>query len=43
VEEDVELKVMVTQGGEGTMRAMKLEQERRHTLVGNGERTLSDV
>jgi len=42
VEEDVELEVTVMWGGKGTVGATELEQERRHTLVGSGERTLSD-
>jgi len=42
VEEDVELEITVTQGGKGTMGTTKLEQERRHALVGSGEKTLFD-
>jgi len=42
VEEDVELEVMVTRGSKGTVGAMELEQERRHALVGSGERMLFD-
>jgi len=42
VEEAVELKVAVMQGGKGTVGTMKLEQERRHTLVEVGEKTLLD-
>jgi len=42
MEEDVELEVTVTRGGKGTVGTMELEQERRHTLVESGERTLFD-
>ena len=42
VEEDVELEVTVMQDGKGTVGATKLEQERRHALVGSGEKTLFD-
>ena len=42
VEEDVELEVVVTRGGKSTVGATELEQERRHALVGSGEKTLFD-
>jgi len=42
VEEDVELEVMVTRGGKGTVGTMELEQKQRHALVGSGEKTLFD-
>jgi len=42
VEEDVELEVTVMRGGKGTVGAAKLEQERRHALVGSGEEMLFD-
>jgi len=42
MEEDVELEVTVTWGGKGTVGATKLEQERRHALVGSGEGMLFD-
>jgi len=42
VEEDVELEVTVAGSDKGTMGTMKLEQERRHILVGWGEKTLFD-
>ena len=40
VKEDVKLEISVARGGEGTVGTMELEQERRHALVGSGERTL---
>jgi len=42
VEKDMELEVAVMRGGKGTVGTTKLEQERRHALVGSGERTLFD-
>jgi len=42
VEEGVELEVSITRGSKSTVGATELEQERRHALVGSGEKTLFD-
>jgi len=42
MKEDMELEVMVTRSGKGTVGTVDIRQEQRHALVGIGEKMLFD-